>query len=154
MLPDSSAISSLIDFFPVKKGDDDIRLVLNESSYGLNKVLRDQSFWLYSSSTMIRSLGYNYKSVDINLEDFFLNFPLRPSLRKHSGINMSHFNDSLKSNSSGSDPNIRTVTIWNRIWLGLKPCPIWESYFIILLKILLGEMINPGIIRFVGIRQS
>ena len=47
---DPSTIIILIHFFPVKKGDDDIRFVFNGSSYDLNEVLRASSFWLPSSS--------------------------------------------------------------------------------------------------------
>jgi hypothetical protein len=68
-------IKSLIDYFEVPK-DDDIRLVYNGTSCGLNDVLFAPNFWLPTPKSAGRVLGYGYYMVDIDLGEMFLNFPL------------------------------------------------------------------------------
>jgi hypothetical protein len=66
-------IKSLIDYFEVPK-DDDIRLVYNGTSCGLNECLWAPNFWLPTPSLAARVLGYGYYMVDIDLGEMFFKF--------------------------------------------------------------------------------
>jgi hypothetical protein len=64
------SVRSLIQFFDVLKADD-IRLVYNGRSCGLNQSTWAPNFWLHSTSTALRLLDFNYYSVDLDGRDVF-----------------------------------------------------------------------------------
>jgi hypothetical protein len=68
-------VSSLTDSFDVPK-DDVIRLVYNGSCCGLNAAIWVPNFWLPFSRSAIRVLDFGYYSVDMDIGEMFLNFPL------------------------------------------------------------------------------
>ena len=92
----SVQVKNLIGYFAVPKAED-IRLVLNGSSCGLNNSVWAPKFWLPTSASMTRVLSYNYKAVDIDLGEMFLNFPLDPQLRSFSGMDITHFKPNVRS---------------------------------------------------------
>ena len=59
-------IRSLADYFDVKK-DDDIRMVYNRTSCGLNWALWAPNFWLPTSKSALHVLDFGYFSVDVDL---------------------------------------------------------------------------------------
>ena len=129
--PATTRVKNLIDYFAVPKADD-IRLVLNGSSCGLNNAVWASNFWLPTASTMIRQLGFNYKFVDIDLGEMFLNFPLDPKLVNYSGMDVTHFKEEiqkeipwLKFDSSSS----RSIVVNTRNWMGFRPSPEWSCRF-------------------------
>ena len=81
-------VHSYIDYFAVPKGLDDIRMVLNGSSCGLNAAIFASNFWLPMSNTITRLLSFGYRVVDIDIEEMFPNFPLHQSLRSYSGLDL------------------------------------------------------------------
>ena len=89
-----SKINNLIDYFAVPKAED-IRMVQNGSSCGLNKAIWASNFWLPNASSMTRVLGYNYKAVDLDLGEMFLNFPLDKKLVSYSGMDSSPYKNDL-----------------------------------------------------------
>ena len=111
-------IRSLMEFFDVRK-DDDIRLVYNGTSCGLNDALWAPNFWLPTPATAARSLGYGYYMADIDLGEMFLNFPLHEILQRFSGIDLSHY----------SEAEIAMWVHWTRCWMGLKPSPYMAVRF-------------------------
>ena len=54
-------VQSYIDYFAVPKGLEDIRMVINGSSCGLNSAIFASNFWLPMSGTMTRLLSFGYK---------------------------------------------------------------------------------------------
>lgn len=52
-------------------------------------------FWLPNAISITRVLGFNYESVDIDLVEFFLNFPLIQFLHKYSGVDLTPTLDDL-----------------------------------------------------------
>ena len=129
--PATLKVKNLIDYFAVPKADD-IRLVLNGSSCGLNNAVWASNFWLPTAKTMIRQMGFNYKFVDIDLGEMFLNFPLDPKLVNYSGMDVTHFKSEiekeipwLKFDSSVS----RSVVVNTRNWMGFRPSPEWSCRF-------------------------
>ena len=71
----SELIKSFADYFDVKK-DDDIRMVYIGTSCGLNWALWAPKVWLPTSKSALRVFDYGYFSVDVDLGEMFLNFPL------------------------------------------------------------------------------
>jgi hypothetical protein len=68
-------VSSLTEYFDVPKGSD-IRMVYNGSSCGLNAALWEPNFWLPYPHTALQLIDFGYYSVDLDLGEMFLNFPL------------------------------------------------------------------------------
>jgi hypothetical protein len=83
-------VRCLTDYFDVPKGDD-IRMVYNGSSCGVNQATWAPSFWLPFPRSAVRLLDYNYYSVDMDLGEMFLNFPLHYSMQAYAGIDLTHF---------------------------------------------------------------
>jgi len=124
-------VKNLIDYFAVPKADD-IRLVLNGSSCGLNSSTWASNFWLPNSNTMVRQLGFNYKSVDLDLGEMFLNFPLSPLLRSYSGMDVTFFKDEIEKNLPWfhfESTSKRAIVVNTRNWMGLRPSPEWSCKF-------------------------
>ena len=123
-------VKNLIDYFAVPKADD-IRMVQNGSSCGLNESVWSSNFWLPMASSMLRVLGYNYKSVDIDLGEMFLNFPLAPHLIPYSVMDITPFrNKVLESYSTNDLPDKKKVYVANtRCWMGFRPSPEWSCRF-------------------------
>ena len=130
----SSIIENFIDYFAVPKGEDDVRIVFNGSSCGLNAQLWAPSFWLPTSVSMLRASYFNSKYVDLDLGEMFLNFPIHHSLKLYSGVDLSP----IKFELTKSYPEIarelpqnctRPSAIWTRTWMGLRPSPEWAVRF-------------------------
>ena len=125
-----ATIVNFIDYFAVPKGDEDIRVVFNGSSCGLNDSLWSQNFWLPTSKSLVRSVGYNYKFVDMDLGEMFLNFPLHRSLVSHSGVDLTPFRNELISDRMISKFAPKRVSaVWTRTWMGLKTSPLQAVQF-------------------------
>jgi hypothetical protein len=132
------AIKSLIDYFDVPRADD-IRLVYNGSSCGLNSSLWAPNFWLPTARTALRSLDFNYFSVDMDLGDMFLNFPLHHDLQAYSGIDLTP----LKSSLGISSPGAYHVH-WTRCWMGSKPSPFYAvAFFSLAEEFVRGDHLDP-----------
>jgi hypothetical protein len=123
----SNHIKSLTEYFDVQK-DQDIRLVYNGTSCGLNWSLWAPNFWLPTAKSAIRVLGFGYFSVDIDLGEMFLNFPLPAILREYSGVDLSPFREALKELMKTNFP-ARFWVRWERCWMGLRPSPYMAIRF-------------------------
>ena len=110
-------IKNLTDYFDVPKADD-IRLVYNGTSCGLNNALWAPNFWLPTAKSAIRSLDFNYFSVDMDFGDMFLNFPLHSTLQPYSGIDLTPFKSELGITSKGP-----FFVHWTRCWMGARSSP-------------------------------
>ena len=64
-------VVSFTDCFSVPKGKEDIRMVYNGTSCGLNSVLFVPNFWIPTARIAVRTLGPNSFSVDMDLVDCF-----------------------------------------------------------------------------------
>ena len=121
---------SYIDYFAVPKGLDDIRMVLNGSSCGLNDAVFASNFWLPMSRTMTRLLSFGYRVVDIDIGEMFPNFPLHHLLRSYSGVDLTPLKDSLGNLIPQSMQNDKRITVvWTRLWFGLRSSPEGASTF-------------------------
>ena len=115
-------INSLFDWFGVPKGDNDIRMVYNGTSCGLNAAVWAPSFWLPTAKTAARLLSFNYCFMDKDLGEMFLNFPLHPTLAAYSGVDLTHFKHVVEGTLN---PSGRLLGRWERCWMGLRPSPFW-----------------------------
>jgi hypothetical protein len=107
----------LTDYFDVPKGDD-IRIIYNGSSCGLNGAVWAPSFWLPYPRTALRLLDYNFYSVDMDLGEMFLNFPLHVKLQLYFGIDLTPFKKELDI-----PPTTSGWFKWTRNWMGARSRP-------------------------------
>ena len=116
-----------VDYFPVPKGIDsngdwlDIRVVYNGTSCGLNEAMWAPSFWLPSANTAIRQLCFGFWSVDIDLGEMFLNFPLPSWLHKYLGVRMEGI--SVHLDEMKNQHKVKTSEAWTRCLMGFGPSP-------------------------------
>jgi hypothetical protein len=118
-------IKSLIDNFCVPKADD-IRVVFNGTSCGLNKAVWAPNFWLPTSKTAANLLNFGYCIVDVDLGEFFHNFPLPELFRKYSGIDFTPYCKRLKL---GCETPQQAHARWERNWMGFRPSPYYSVCF-------------------------
>ena len=85
------AILCLMHFFWVPKGADDIRMVYNGTSSGLNPCLWAPNFVLPTVETHLRGVEPGYWMADRDLGEMFLNFVLHESLRQYCGVDFTHY---------------------------------------------------------------
>ena len=127
----SQSLNSLIDYFAVDKAGSDIRVVFNGTSCGLNDAVWAPNFWLPTADSMSRSIGFNYKFVDLDLGEMFLNFPLHQSLQNYSGVDITPFRKELLEQL----PEIKwpeknkNFAKWTRDWMGFAPSPEWSCRY-------------------------
>ena len=130
VLTSPTKVTNYIDYFPVPKGESDIRLVFNGTSCGINQSLFSSNFWLPMSNTMTRLLSFGYRVVDIDLGEMFLNFPLHPSMQMISGVDLSPFKQELQNITPHHlSTNNKLVATWTRLWFGMKQSPEYAATF-------------------------
>ena len=81
-------VLNLTDFFDVPKGDKDIRIVYNGTSSGLNEALWAPGFYLPNADAATRLLMFDSFTVDADLGEMFLNFPMDPAIQPHVGVDL------------------------------------------------------------------
>ena len=119
-------VKNCIDYFAAPKGEDDIRLVFNGTSCGLNDSVWSSNFWLPTSKTMTRLLSYGYEVVDLDIGEMFLNFPLHESLVPYSGMDLSPFRKEITRDFPELKEWLakkRLLTTWTRCWFGFTGSP-------------------------------
>ena len=104
-------VASVVDYFPVQKGDSDIRVVFDGSSCGLNKALWAPNFYLPSAGAAVMLLTFSTWMADMDFGEMFHNFPMEDRLRKCSGV---EFETKEKT---------RMLLRWSRMFMGMKPSP-------------------------------
>ena len=116
-----------VDYFPVPKGIDsngdwlDIRVVYNATSCDLNEAMWAPSFWLPSANTAVRQLCFGFWSVDIDLGEMFLNFPLPAWLHKYLGVRMEGITKHI--NKMQNQHKTQPCEAWTRCLMGFGPSP-------------------------------
>jgi hypothetical protein len=105
--------------------------VYNGASCGINEALWAPNVWLPTANSALRLLGFSYFSVDIDLGNFFLNFPFPEILRQYSRIDLMPFRELLEGlgcklpRDTGGLAKVR----WERCWMGCKPSPYYAVRF-------------------------
>jgi hypothetical protein len=110
-------VVSLMSFFGVPKGNDDIRMVYGGMKSGLNDAVwvPTSSFWLPTIKTLLRMVTFETWMSDLDVGEMFLNFILHASLRPHCGVDLTHFFPEEARQNLG-----RLIEVWTRPGLGFK----------------------------------
>jgi len=81
---------------------------------------------------MTRVLGFNFKAVDIDLGEMFLNFPLNKKLISYSGMDLTPYKNDLSQFRKGLksvDKAGKFYVVNERNWMGLRPSPEWSCRY-------------------------
>eukprot|EP00978_Attheya_sp_CCMP212_P016480 scaffold43205_cov34-Attheya_sp.AAC.2 len=109
----------LTKFFAVPKGDDDIRMVYDASSCGVNENLWAPSFPLPTVESLLRATNIGSWMGDIDIGECFLNFCLHEAQQSFCGIDVTHFFPEEVDAENGRVLWER----WTRCLMGLRPSP-------------------------------
>jgi hypothetical protein len=134
-------VESLISFFVVEKGSDDIRMVYDGSASGLNDLLWAPWFPLPTLDTLQRSIEPGTYMSDNDVGEMFLNFILHEDLRKLCGVDFTlYYPEELNSSTSKV-----LWERWQRCAMGLRPSPyqaiqglLWAE------EVILGDRRDSG----------
>ena len=107
-------ICSLMSYFNVPKGKDDIRMVYDGTKSGLNESLWAPWFPLPTVEGLIRSLDAGFSMADNDVGEMFHNFVLHKDLRRFCGLDVSPY---------FGKGNTRTWERWTRLAMGLRNSP-------------------------------
>ena len=78
-----SWVKNVTEFFGVPKGEDDISIDFNGTKSELTSALWAPSFWIPNASSILRTVSFGHRPVDIDLGEYFINLPLAQSLRQY-----------------------------------------------------------------------
>ena len=106
-------VLSLTSFFPVPKGDDDIRMVYDLTACGLNAALWAPSFWMPTITDVLDCATATSWFGDIDAGEMFLNYLLDERIRPYAGVDLSWLNP--KGGSRWER--------WTRMAMGMRPSP-------------------------------
>ena len=120
---EAAEVLSLSHMFPVPKGDDDIRMVYNGSSCGLNEQLWAPHFGLPTVTHTLRSLEEGFFQADLDIGEMFLNFTLHEELRKFSGVDITHMRSDDLADQEWESQRVKRWERWCRNWMGLRDSP-------------------------------
>lgn len=108
-------VSSLINYFAVPKGENDIRVVYDGTKCGLNQSVWAPNFYLPSVDSLLMTASTNTWFSDMDLGEMFLNFYLDKHIRPYAGVDVSK----ILSNVGAR----KVWKRWNRTLMGFKSSP-------------------------------
>ena len=110
-------VKSLIKYFAVPKGENDIRIVYDATAYKLNECVWVPSFWLPTLDMLPWALGHNSWMADRDITDMFLNFQLHAEVVPYIGVDLGPMYE--KGESVGN----RRWACWDRNLMGFAASP-------------------------------
>jgi len=113
-------VKSLINYFAVPKGVDDIRVVYDGTKSGLTDAVWVPNFYMPSIDSLLMYCSPATWYSDMDLGEMFLNYFMDPKIRPFCGVDVSHFVES--SSEVGSK---RQWLQWNRIFMGFRSSPYY-----------------------------
>lgn len=116
-------LKSLIKYFAVPKGDDDIRMVYDATANGLNEAVWSPSFWLPTVESMLRAITPTSHILDRDMGEQFHNFPLHPAAWPYTGLDLDPILDDEDDEDDHSKISKRRWYHWVRCLMGFKPSP-------------------------------
>ena len=91
----------MIKYFPVPKGENNIRTVYDGTDIGFNSMVMVPSFGLPAIDTLKRGTDPNTWMVDLDIGEHFLNFCLYPDAVQYIGVDLIPiYNEDIKKKSS------------------------------------------------------
>ena len=118
-LESSGFVSNTLNYFAVPKGDDDIRVVFDGTSCGLNSTLFAPNFGLPSANSATWILTSNTWMADMDFGEMFHNFPMEEKMRRCSGV---EFELQEKGSGGGGVKGTRLLR-WTRLFMGMRASP-------------------------------
>ena len=119
-------VKSLIRYFSVPKGDDDVRMVYDGTSSGFNDWVWAPSFSLPTIESMLRSVDHQTWLGDLDVAEQFLNFQLCEEAQIYCGVDLTpYFDADLK------DGQTKIWERWTRCLMGAKPSPYQAIRFML-----------------------
>jgi hypothetical protein len=109
-------VKSLIKYFAVPKGEDDVRMVYDATASKLNECVWVPSFWLPTIDLLVRALDGELWMTDRDVGDMFLNYQLHRSVVPFTGVNLSSLYE-------GSDEVGPRWAVWDRNLMGFAASP-------------------------------
>jgi hypothetical protein len=106
-------VVSLTSFFPVQKGENDIRMVYDGSVIGLNDVMWVPRFVLPTLNTHLRAVEEHTFMADVDVGEMFLNFVLHKDLRSVSGVDLTCFFPSKQMNIDTIRSHGTILLVWD-----------------------------------------
>ena len=118
-------VTSLTHMFAVAKGSNDIRMVYNGTSSGLNDVLFAPHFGLPTLSNTSRALLGGYHQTDLDVAEMFLCFWLHPDLRPYAGVDVSLIRTppGSREEEDWEQGRNRIWERWHRNFMGMRDSP-------------------------------
>ena len=111
-------------YFCVPKGSDDVRMVYNGTSCGLNEVLFAPRFGLPTVRHTLRAILPDYHQADLDVGEQFLNFCLHKSLREYSGVDVREVRATGQEDEEWeTGRGAAHMERWVRNWMGLRDSP-------------------------------
>ena len=129
-------VDSLIHYFYVPKGLDDVRIVYNGTGCGLNEAIWAPHFGLPYVTHTLRSLMPGYFQCDLDIGEMFLNYLLHDDLKRLSGVDVQHVRSTDPGDKCWESPRINAWERWNRSWMGLGDSPYRCIQWMIRLKMI------------------
>lgn len=128
-------VKSLISFFSVPKGEDDIRVVYNGTSSGLNDACWVPRFVLPTVETHLRQTEVGSWMADADIGEIFLNFPLHELLWCLCGVDLTLYVGAKEG---------KVWERWTRAAMGLKSSPYQCTQGVgYAIEWVLGDRSNP-----------
>jgi hypothetical protein len=81
-------VRTVVPRFPVKKGEDDIRVVWDLTKNGLNPLIFTPSFFLPTASSYVRRLEAGMAAGDFDIGEQLHNYPLHVSEQPYCGVDL------------------------------------------------------------------
>ena len=116
---DTGSVKSLVPYFYVPKGPQDIQVVFNGTSCSLNKCLFALHFCLPTVATLLRSLDKGMYQADSNYQEMFYNVLLHRSPRLFAGVDITH----IRTNKPWEAERIRQWERFCRNYFGQTDLP-------------------------------
>jgi hypothetical protein len=142
-------VMSLTQFFAVAKGDEDIRMVCNSISSGLNAHLWCPWFALDTIDIMLRALEPGTYMGNIDVGEMFLNFILEARCSYLAGVDLSKYIDQL-----GGEP--RHWVRWGRCRMRFRPSPYQTTQSVGWAKeVILGDRLDArNVFKWAAVRMN
>ena len=127
-------VLSLTHMFYVLKGLDDIRMVYNGTSCGLNAAIWSPHFGLPLVRYTFRSLLPEYHQCDMDVQEMFMNFQLGLRIRQYAGVDVSHVRDTSATAPEWEKKRTLHWERWGRNFMGLTDSPYRSLQLLIKVK--------------------
>ena len=115
-------VRSNVNYFTVPKGEEDVRVVFDGTSSGLNEALWAPNFFLPSARAAALLITFSTWLADVDFGEMFHNFFVSNRIRKFSGVDVSPLASALQTPIK-RDKRGAYIVRWTRLFMGMRPSP-------------------------------